>query len=100
MTETCITEGIWHAALAEGHNLATAQGRAALDRRLRSELAEIEDTSLRSHAAEILRQKRAKAFPDDHGDSLDGILRRLRRIVDALGFGRDDRPLAALMERG
>lgn len=86
----CITDGIWRAAISEGHDLSTAQGRAALDRRLRSELAEIEDASLRSHAAEILRQKRATAFQDDHGINLDGILRRLRRIEGALGIGGEE----------
>ena len=63
MTEPCITEAIWQSAVAEGHDLHTAQGRAALDRRLRSELAKIEDDSLRSHAADIIRQNPRQLVP-------------------------------------
>jgi hypothetical protein len=74
--------------LTKGTIFGSAQGRAALDKRLRSELATIDDDSLRFHAADIIRQRRARAFPDAHGDTLAAILARLRRIEDIVGVGK------------
>lgn len=66
MSEPDIVSGIWARTEAAGllDDLSTAERRKALDDALRAELAAIGDASLRSHAAEMIRERRAKAmFP-------------------------------------
>lgn len=75
---------IWKAAVAAGlvEGLSTAEARVRLDRFLRAELAQIADGSLRAHAAEIIRDHRARAlngFPPD-------CRQRFERIEEALGI--------------
>lgn len=85
--EPCVAETLWRAARARGDDLNTAQGRAALDRRLRAGLDAIGDPSLRQHAAEMLRRMRHVEFggvPFDTAVSLAEALLALRARVEAL----------------
>jgi hypothetical protein len=79
MAEPCITQAIWDRAMALGCDIATAQGRAAFDLSLRQSLQEISDASLRGHAAQILRDRRAAMFRE-HDPVIAGILHRLDRL--------------------
>lgn len=49
-------------ACLEGGDIATPEGRAALDRRLRAALSRIYPRSLRLHYEHFFRQARAEAF--------------------------------------
>lgn len=86
-TEKCIAAGIWDAAIEAGDDLNTAQGRAALDRRLRTALDGIEDEHLRQHATDMLRKRRHLAFrgvPFDMAVSLAEDLRAMIARVEAI----------------
>jgi hypothetical protein len=66
MSEPDIVGMIWAEVEAEGllADLSTAERRKALDDALRLRPARIEDVSLRAHAAEMIRARRAEVmFP-------------------------------------
>jgi hypothetical protein len=82
MGEPDIAGVIWSALRAEGllADLSTAERRKALDDALRARLAQIEDMSLRAHAAEMIRERRAELFGHDVWQRIG----RLETIVTAL----------------
>lgn len=62
-----IVGDIWEKAtglglVGDGAPIHTAEGRKALDDFLRARLAEIADRTLRDHAAELMRERRALLF--------------------------------------
>jgi hypothetical protein len=84
MGEPDIVGVIWAEVEAEGLlvDLSTAERRRMLDDALRPRLARIEDVSLRAHAAEMIRARRAEAFGGH--DELWRRIGRLETIVAAL----------------
>lgn len=85
MSEPDIVGAIWAEVQAEGllADLSTAERRRALDDALRARLARIGDASLRAHAAEMIRERRAAAFGPG-GSALWQRIGRLETIVAAL----------------
>lgn len=57
-----IVNVIWDSAIEAGDNLATAEGRTALDKRLRAALAGLEDADLRRTAADMIRVRRMATY--------------------------------------
>ena len=84
--EPCIGRAIWDRCVA-GADLDTAQGRAALDRRLRGELRAVKDRDLRYHSADVIRNLRALAFETARlRGAQPKVLRRLDAIEARLGW--------------
>lgn len=82
-----IVGAIWAEVEAEGllADLSTAERRRVLDDALRQRLARIEDVSLRAHAAEMIRARRAEAFGlHEHDRDLWRRVGALETIVAAL----------------
>lgn len=87
MAEPCIARAIWDRALALGHDTDTAQGRAALDLVLRTELAVIQDTTLRAHTADMLRDLRRRAFfARRHGVDIEAVADLFIRVAAIEAF--------------
>lgn len=92
MSEPDVAGEIWAAVEADGvtDNLSTAERRKALDDVLRARLARVDDERLRSHAAELIRERRSKVMfaPERrHFSSTDELWRRveqLETVVSAL----------------
>jgi len=78
--DVCVAREMWD-RLKAGYNVNTAQGRTALDRALRAEIAKIEDDDLRAHCGEMIRRWRKEAY--DLGEPWEKITALTAR-VDAL----------------
>lgn len=83
--DVCVAREMW-GRLKAGYNISTAQGRTALDRVLRAEIAKIEEDDLRAHCGEMIRRWRKEAY--DLGEPWEKLIARVDAIEAKLEAGQ------------